>query len=140
MRPCKSASINTVCLLSDVESFLVDNTSSMRHHWSTPQDIPDQPIAVRVAAICSLYRDGAEILRKIKAKDQARKVLSALSTQELELSLHRGEEVVQSQYDRDYKRFGTVFTNGDGQWLSTRFEKHPANYVHSDSERRFDEH
>ena len=72
-----------------------------------------------VAAVCSAYHDGAEILQQIKAKRKARKaarqdLLTESSTQELELSLHRGEDVVQSQYDRDYKRFGAAFANGDG--------------------------
>ncbi|KAL8792821.1 MAG: hypothetical protein Q9195_004550 [Heterodermia aff. obscurata] len=71
-----------------------------------------------VAAVCSAYHDGAEILQQIKAKRKARRaarqdLLTESSTQELELSLHRGEDVVQSQYDRDYKRFGAAFANGD---------------------------
>ena len=70
-------------------------------------------------SIGSAYHDGAEILQQIKAKRKARKaarqdLLTESSTQELELSLHRGEDVVQSQYDRDYKRFGAAFANGDG--------------------------
>ena len=77
-----------------------------------------------VAAVCSAYHDGAEILQQIKAKRRARKaarqdLLTENSTQELELSLHRGENVVQSQYDRDYKRFGTAFANGDGNMYWT---------------------
>ena len=45
-----------------------------------------------VAAVCSAYHDGAEILQQIKAKRKARKaarqdLLTENSTQELELSL-----------------------------------------------------
>lgn len=72
-----------------------------------------------VAAVCSAYHDGAEILQQIKAKSRARRparqdLLTESSTNELELSLHRGEDVVQSQYERDYKRFGVAFSDGDG--------------------------
>ena len=72
-----------------------------------------------VAAVCSAYHDGAEILQQIRAKRNARKAarLDAFTedaTRELEVSLTRGEDVIQSQYERDYKRFGVAFANGDG--------------------------
>ncbi len=35
------------------------------------------------------------------------------STGELEVSLNRGEEVVRSQYNRDFRRFGSSFATGD---------------------------
>ena len=77
-----------------------------------------------VAAVCSAYHDGADILRQIRAKRNARKAarmdaFTEDATHELEVSLTRGEDVIQSQYDRDYKRFGAAFANGDGgrlQW------------------------
>ena len=36
-----------------------------------------------------------------------------MSTNELSLSLRRGEDVVQSQYDRDARRYGNAFSTGD---------------------------
>ena len=83
-----------------------------------------------IGAIVSAYHDGAEILQQIKAKRKARKLgrqdlLTESSTQELELSLHRGEDVVQSQYDRDYKRFGAAFADGDGKSTDRRRKSFP---------------
>ncbi|KAL9130233.1 MAG: hypothetical protein Q9217_001526 [Psora testacea] len=71
-----------------------------------------------VAAVCSAYHDGAELVQHIKAKRKARKALKQASqvdetTQELEVSLNRGEGVVRSQYDRDFRRFGDPFASGD---------------------------
>ncbi|KAL8694640.1 MAG: hypothetical protein Q9218_000735 [Villophora microphyllina] len=71
-----------------------------------------------IGAIISAYHDGAELVSQIKAKRKARKALQngslqELTTKELELSLHRGEGVVQSQFDRDARRFGDQFTTGD---------------------------
>ena len=86
--------------------------------------LPDPTVATYVAAICSAYSDAAGILQKIKAeqarKDHLQKFSTEESIQELELSLRRGEDFVQSEYDRYYKGFGTVFANGDGQLLSAK--------------------
>ena len=87
--------------------------------------LPDQTVAAYVAAICSAYSDAAEILQNIQVKEQARKdhvqnFSTEASIQELELSLGRGKEVVQNQYNRDYKRFGTIFAIGDSQLLSAK--------------------
>ena len=76
-----------------------------------------------VAAVCSAYRDGAELVSQIKAKRKARKALQQevlseySSTTELELSLKRGGGVVRSQYDRDFRRYGATFANGDRKLL-----------------------
>ena len=66
----------------------------------------------------SAYHDGTELIQHIKAKRKAKRALqdgSAIdtSTQELEQSLKRGEVVIGSQYDRDFKRFGDSFALGD---------------------------
>ena len=83
-----------------------------------------------VAAVCSAYHDGAEILQQIRAKRNARKAarLDAFSedtTHELGISLARGQDVIQSQYDRDYKRFGVAFANGDGVQFTYDFRGIP---------------
>ena len=72
-----------------------------------------------VTALCSAYHRAGEILHHIRARSDARKAarLDAFtedSTQELAQSLTRGGSVVQSQFDRDYKRFGATFADGDG--------------------------
>lgn len=75
-----------------------------------------------VAAVCSAYHDGAELVHQIKAKRKAKRILQqevssqSSSTKELELSLHRGEDVVRSQYDRDFRRFGDSFAQGDRKY------------------------
>lgn len=75
-----------------------------------------------VAAVCSAYHDGGELVQQIKAKRKAQKALLSndaanaanyASTTELEMSLSRGEGVVRSQFDRDFKRFGETFATGD---------------------------
>lgn len=75
-----------------------------------------------VAAVCSAYHDGAELVHQIKAKRKAKRALQQelssepSSTTELELSLNRGEAVVRSQYDRDFRRFGDSFAHGDRKY------------------------
>lgn len=72
-----------------------------------------------VATVCSTYHDGAELLQQIKAKRKAQKALlqvvpsQTVFTADLETSLSRGEGVVRSQYDRDFKRYGALFAHGD---------------------------
>lgn len=77
-----------------------------------------------IGAIISAYHDGAELVSQIKAKRRARRALQngslqELTTKELEESLHRGGGVVQSQFDRDARRFGEQFTTGDSQSRTT---------------------
>lgn len=92
-----------------------------------------------VAAVCSAYHDGAELVQQIKAKRKAQKGVQStargggeggardalstaasastqISTIELEMSLSRGEGVVRSQFDRDFKRFGEGFAVGDREF------------------------
>ena len=57
-------------------------------------------------------------MQHIKAKRKARKALKQESkidesTRELSLSLNRGEGIIRSQYDRDFRRFGDSFASGD---------------------------
>ena len=74
-----------------------------------------------VAAVVSAFQDWTELFKKYKArrqaKKQAEKALQAEEEwiQDLELSLSRGERTVQDQYDRDYRRFGQCFAEGDGK-------------------------
>lgn len=73
-----------------------------------------------VAAVCSAYHDGAELLQRVIASRNASNAsqwdaLTGDSIEELRQSLFRGKSVVQSQYDRDYRRFGAAFADGDGQ-------------------------
>ena len=81
-------------------------------------DVEALAIVAYVAAVCSAYHDAAELLQQITMKRNARNdfqwdALIDDSAQDLRLSLTRGKSVVQSQYDRDYRRFGTAFANGD---------------------------
>ncbi|KAL8832239.1 MAG: hypothetical protein Q9170_004960 [Blastenia crenularia] len=70
-----------------------------------------------VGAIISAYHDGAQLVAQIKAKRKAKKAsqdgLQEVTTQELESSLYRGQGIVQSQFDRDARRFGDQFRVGD---------------------------
>ena len=75
-----------------------------------------------VAAVCSAYHDGTELIHQIKERRKAKKALrEAVSpdstTKDLELSLARGQDVVRSQYDRDFRRLGQAFALGDRKHL-----------------------
>ncbi|MCJ1306644.1 hypothetical protein MMC25_000287 [Agyrium rufum] len=71
-----------------------------------------------VAAVCSAYNDGNELVRKYREKKRIRKAREELalqdgSTENLEHSLVRGSSMVQSQYDHEYRRWGNPFAEGD---------------------------
>ena len=70
-----------------------------------------------VAAVCSAYHDGSELIHEIKERRRAKKALQNSiqdrSTQELEASLGRGEVTIRSQYDHDFRRLGSAFAHGD---------------------------
>ncbi|MCJ1225268.1 hypothetical protein MMC12_001917 [Toensbergia leucococca] len=71
-----------------------------------------------VAAVTSAYHDGFELVQEIRAKRKAKRDLQRISsqessTQELQESLYRGQEVVQSQYNHDFRRYGNAFRIGD---------------------------
>ncbi len=73
-----------------------------------------------MAAIVAAYQDGADLLTSIK--ERRRNSAVTLGSQEedklineLEKSLVRGSDVVQSQYERDFKKLGVPFATGDGE-------------------------
>ncbi|KAJ9298999.1 hypothetical protein DTO271G3_3241 [Paecilomyces variotii] len=67
-----------------------------------------------VAAIVSAYTDGAELVKRIKEKREAKRRKSAeQKIQDLELSLASGPPAVQTQYDSNFRRFGTQYEQGD---------------------------
>ncbi|KAL1881596.1 hypothetical protein Plec18167_003193 [Paecilomyces lecythidis] len=66
-----------------------------------------------VAAIVSAYNDGAELVKRIKAKREAKRALAEQATQDLEVSLARGPPTVQTAYDSNFRRFGAQYEQGD---------------------------
>ena len=71
-----------------------------------------------VAAVCSAYHDGTELIHQIKERRKAKRALrEAVSpenaTKDLELSLAQGQDAVRSRYDRDFRRLGEAFAIGD---------------------------
>lgn len=73
-----------------------------------------------IQLVCNAFHDAAELLRQVRTSRGLRVdrrhdggLLEEMQMQDLELSLTRGASVIQSQYDRDYKRFGTAFAKGD---------------------------
>lgn len=75
-----------------------------------------------VAAVCSAYHDGADLVQQIKVKRKVKKargtlqqnfIAQELAIHELEKSLHRGQGVVQDQFDFQFRRFGPAFQEGD---------------------------
>ena len=75
-----------------------------------------------VLSICSAFQDAARLLVQIRGfrasyegSTQDKNLFETIQSQDLETSLHRGASVVQSQFDRDYKRYGVAFARGDGE-------------------------
>lgn len=73
-----------------------------------------------IQLVCRAFHDAAELLRQVRTSRGLREdrrhdegLLEEMQMQDLELSLERGASIVQSQYDRDYKRFGSAFAKGD---------------------------
>ena len=64
-----------------------------------------------VAAVISAYKDGGKIVKQIKAKRAANKVLAP--TQSLESSLERGPVAVEQAKDNGIERYGPKFATGD---------------------------
>lgn len=90
-------------------------------------DLEIMTVAGCVAAIVSAYHDGSKLIQEIIGR---RRALEAQQTDErathdLETSLVRGEGIVQSQYDRDFKRLGQPFATGD------RKSSHGLHYPHA---------
>ncbi|KAL8891151.1 MAG: hypothetical protein Q9215_001747 [Flavoplaca cf. flavocitrina] len=75
-------------------------------------------VATCIAAIIRAHSEGADLLAKIRGKRSARSSVQngsvqEISSQELQASLNRGVEVIQSQFGRDASRFGEQYEIGD---------------------------
>ena len=69
-----------------------------------------------VAAITDAYERATDFLHEVQRTKQAlgaQERIIAQRTNDLEISLARGREVVQSQYDREFKKLGQPFATGD---------------------------
>ena len=82
----------------------------------------DMAVNICVLSICGAFQNAARLLEQIRGfresyegSTQGKNLLETIQSQDLETSLHRGASVVQSQYDRDYKRYGIAFARGDGE-------------------------
>ena len=78
-----------------------------------------------MAAIISAYNDGSELVRKLRARRQQKKLAAMLAdastipqedveTADLEMSLTHGRAIIQRRYDLDYRSLGDRFATGDG--------------------------
>jgi len=73
-----------------------------------------------VANIVGTYKESKSIVKSIKERAKSRRpnrnhdVLDRAS-RDLEYSLSRGQEMVRSQYERDFRRLGQTFAVGDGE-------------------------
>ena len=79
-------------------------------------------VAHSAETICATYRDGYDLVQRIRAKRKARKLLrkdcpqGRDSIDELEQSLTKGDTSIKSQLDRDCARFGEAYATGDRQF------------------------
>ena len=75
-----------------------------------------------VAALCSAYHEGAELIQQIRADKNFCMTFQesplGTSAQDLESSLKRGESAVRNHYERIRKRCGEAFAQGDGTCLN----------------------
>jgi hypothetical protein len=70
--------------------------------------------------VVACYNDGYELLqnvRLVRLKNKTNRMAQAEMDQirELEMSLTRGQSVVSSQYEREFRRLGDSFAQGDGK-------------------------
>ena len=77
-------------------------------------------VATCIAAIIRAHREGTDLVAKIRGRRSARSSaqngsVQEISSQELQASLNRGVEVIQSQFGRDASRFGEQYETGDRQ-------------------------
>ncbi|KAL9632350.1 MAG: hypothetical protein Q9204_003833 [Flavoplaca sp. TL-2023a] len=75
-------------------------------------------VATCIAVIIRTHSEGADLVAKIRGKRCARSSIQngsvqEISSQELQASLNRGVEVIQSQFGRDASRFGEQYQTGD---------------------------
>jgi hypothetical protein len=81
-------------------------------------------VAEHVANVVSAYKHGVDLLQARKRRESARDSpgaprTTAMSTQELEgvqAALARSEDVVSNKYDREFRKFGELFAQGDREW------------------------
>ena len=71
-----------------------------------------------VCAIVSAFTGAAALLKKRKAKKEAKRLA-------VEQSLAIGPPTVQGEYDRDFARLGQKFAKGDGESTSCLLIKYP---------------
>jgi hypothetical protein len=74
-------------------------------------------IVACVAAVVSAYKDGAQIVQKIK--DKRRRTKADPPSKYLEESLDLGATAVEQTHNAGVDRFGTAFKEGDGKSSST---------------------
>ena len=74
-------------------------------------------IVACVAAVISAYKDGAQIVQKIK--DKRRRSEADPPSKFLEISLSQGAAAVEQAHQAGVDRFGTAFREGDGRPAST---------------------
>ena len=92
---------------------------------TTPEHIS---VATCITAIIRTYSEGADLVARIRGKRSARLSVQIGSvqqttSQELQASLNRGAEAIQSQFRRDASRFGEEYEIGDRQAQSPFYHK-----------------
>ena len=79
-----------------------------------------------IAAVVSAYNDGSELVKKVRERRRQKKAFLLAAeqdapdtpTQELALSLARGQDSVRRGYDRHYRQVGDPFAKGDREQLN----------------------
>lgn len=84
---------------------------------ATPEHIS---VATCITATIKAYSEGADLVARIRGKRSARSSLQngsvqEITSQELQASLNRGAEAIQSQFRCDASRFGEEYEFGDRQ-------------------------
>lgn len=127
--PLTTHEIHHFLSIEDIEDVAVKQM--VRDHRAMPHrsrttDMPmaeQRSVARCVASVASAYQDALDLVREIRKRGRARGAVRSeapldAAAEELELSCVRGQEVIRAQYDRDHRRLGTQFAEGDGRSTS----------------------
>lgn len=82
------------------------------------QEFDTMAVVGNVADIVHAFKEGVSYLKRIRERRRTRPpprglVVDTKSMQDLEFSLTRGQDVVRSHYERDYRRLGQSYATGD---------------------------
>ena len=85
-------------------------------------DLDSMAVVGHVADVVHAFKEAVNYLKRIRERRKTRpaprgRVPDNKTIQDLEFSLARGQDVVRSHYERDYRRLGQPYARGDSESL-----------------------